>query len=202
MLNWLVYLQPDRPRGTPYRWTAASRAIYHVITSFINRGDDILEFGSSTGHISYQLAKQDYKITLLDIRKETVVQTQEIFVRNSATASFIHQDIFLHNQKYDFAWNSGLIQCFEDDRKEELIANLSHITGKLLLFYPDTDHPGKIRGRDSRVVPGVEGAKEYGVSAIPQILFRYFDELYWGTLIPEKLKLSYPIQWVLARKGL
>ena len=40
----------------PY-WTKTSQAFYEKLLKFIRENDNVLEFGSSTGHISMRLAR-------------------------------------------------------------------------------------------------------------------------------------------------
>jgi len=179
-----------------YTFTPISEEIYKIIKEYIKKDDNILEFGSSTGHISYQLAKEGYNVTLLDIRPEVIKIAQKYFLKNKVKANFICTDIFNYDGKHTFAWNSGLIQCFEDSMKEELIKKIASISPKMLLFYPDTDNPLKKRGTDIHILPGVGNAKEYSVRNVPQIAKRYFTKIYQGTLDNKKTKVGYNIYFL------
>lgn len=183
-----------------YEWTPTSEAFFRIIKKFIKKEDKILEFGSSTGHISYRLAKEGYDITLLDIRKEPIETAQNNFKKNNIKANFICNNIFSYNNKYDMAWNSGLIQCYDDSDKDRLIKKLVTITNKILLFYPDVDNPNKKMGTNEQVLPGVGNATEYSIRKIPDIVCANFTKLYQGTLEMNNLRLEYDMYWIYAEK--
>lgn len=183
-----------------YDWTPISEAFYKIIKRFAKKHEKILEFGSSTGHISYQLAKEGYNITLLDIRKEPIKVAKKIFQKKGVRANFLCKDIFQYSEKYEMAWNSGLIQCFDNEGKDRLIKKMMDITNKLLLFYPDTEDANKKRGNNLNISPGVSDAKEYDIKEIPVILYRYYDEILHGILDKKVIKLGYNMYWIHARK--
>lgn len=183
-----------------YEWTPTSEAFYRIIKKFIKKEDKILEFGSSTGHISYRLAKEGYNVTLLDIRGEPIKIAKNNFRKNNIRANFICADIFECNNKYDIVWNSGLIQCYDDDDKDKLIKKLANITNRVMLFYPDVENPNKKRGINEREIPGVGSAKEYGIRKIPEIIYTYFTEIYQGISEMNKLRLKYNMYWVYGKR--
>lgn len=200
MRNWRDFLVKIKKYDGIYEWTPTSEAFYRVIKRFIKKEDKILEFGSSTGHISYRLAKEGYNVTLLDIRREPIEIARNNFEKNNIRAKFICADIFDCNDKYDIEWNSGLIQCYEDSDKDKLIKKLASITDRMLLFYPDVENPNKRRGTDERSCPGVGNAKEYSIKRIPEIIYAHFDEIYYGVLEMKNLGLEYDMYWICAWK--
>ena len=181
-------------------WDLISEEFYKILKSFINKKDKILEFGSNTGHISYRLAKEGYNLTLLDIRIESIEEAKRIFSENKIKAKFICCDILKHNNKYDFAWNSGLIQCYKDKEKKLLIRKIASITDRMLLFYPDTEDVNKKRGKNKYNIPGVGDAKEYGIKRIVEITYIYFNKIYFGVIKKEKGGLDYDMYWLYAYK--
>lgn len=183
-----------------YEWTPTSEAFYRIMKKFIKKEDKILEFGSSTGHISYRLAKEGYDITLLDIRKEPIETAKNNFKKNNIRANIICANIFDHNDKYGIVWNSGLIQCFNDSDKDKLIKKLATITNSVLLFYPDVENPNKKIGTTEHAVPGVGDAREYTIKTIPEVIYANFTEIYQGVLEMNRLRLKYDMYWIYAKK--
>ena len=183
-----------------YEWTLTSEAFYKTIKMFIKKEDRLLEFGSSTGHISYALAKEGYSITLLDTRKEPVEIAKEIFSKNNVRGTFIWADIYNHHGRYDIAWNSGLLQCYDDNGKEKLIAKMATITDRMILFYPDTENPNKKIGANKYAIPGVGDAEEYSIGRIPELIYSHFTEIYHGILSMSDLRLDYDMYWIYAVK--
>ncbi len=199
MRNWKDFFSKNKYDGL-YEWTPISEAFYATIKKFIKKEDKILEFGSSTGHISYRLAKDNYDITLLDIRDDAIESAKNNFKKNNVKANFICANIFDKNNRYNLAWNSGLIQCFDDNNKDKLINKLSGITNRLLLFYPDVENPEKEKGMNEHSVPGVGNAKEYSICRIPEICYDHFTEIYHGVLEKNKIKMKYDMYWLFAIK--
>ena len=198
MHSWRDFLKKVKKYNGVYEWTPTSEAFYRIIKKFIKKEDKILEIGSSTGHISYRLAKEGYNITLLDIRKEPIEIAKNNFKKNNIRANFICADIFDYNDKYDIVWNSGLIQCYDDKDKDKLINKLASITNRVLLFYPDVENPSKKRGTNEYRVPGVGDAKEYSIKRIPEIFYLNFNEIYHGVLEMKKIGLAYNMYWIYA----
>lgn len=182
-----------------YDWTPTSEAFYSVIKKFAKKKNRIIEFGSSTGHISYRLAKEGYSITLLDIRPQPIEIAKNNFAKKHIKAEFVCADIFSCSQQYDMAWNSGLVQCFDDVGKEKLIKKLAAMTPRLLLFYPDVEDPNKKLGETVapiHQIPGVGDAREYGIKRIPEIMYAHFDDLHFGRVTKEKTGLGFAMYWV------
>jgi len=198
MRNWRDSLVKIKKYDKIYEWAPTSEAFYRVIKRFIKKEDKILEFGSNTGHISYKLAKEGYDITLLDIRAKSIKIAKNNFKKNNIKAKFIRTDIFDCDNKYDIVWNSGLIQCFDNNTKVELIKKLTTITNRILLFYPDVENPNKKRGANKNEVPGVGDAKEYGTKRVPEIIYTNFNYVYYGILKMDGLRLKYNMHWIYA----
>lgn len=201
MPNWRDFLIKIKKYDGVYDWTPTSEAFYRTVKKFIKKEDKILEFGSSTGHISYRLAKDGYDITLLDIRREPIEIARSNFKKNNIRANFVWADIFDDNDKYDIVWNSGLIQCYDDNDKAKLIKKLATITTRILLFYPDLEDPNKKLGTNEHSVPGVGNAKEYSITRIPEMIYANFTEIYQGILEMNSLRLKYDMYWIYAWKN-
>lgn len=137
---------------------------------------------------------------MLDIRPEPLEVAKKNFSKNKIRAKFISSDIFQHNDRYDFVWNSGLIQCYDNKGKEKLIKQISFITNKMLLFYPDTENTNKKRGKNKFIIPGVGDAKEYDINHIPEITYTYFNKICFGILEGKIIGLSYNMYWLYAFK--
>lgn len=200
MQNWRGFLRKTKKLYGLYEWTSTSEAFYNVIRKFVKKEDNILEFGSSTGHISFRLAKEGYDIALLDIRKDAIEIAKSNFEKKKVRANFIYADIFDFTDRYDIAWNSGLIQCLNDKDKIKLIKKMASITNRLLLFYPDVENPNKKRGKNETAIPGVGDAKEYSIRKIPEIVYGNFNEIYLGALEMDTIGLEFAMHWIYAQK--
>ncbi len=183
--------------SNPILWTRASEAIYQVICKQLDRHTTIIEVGSGTGHISYLLAKAGHQVTLNDIRDESLKASLEIYKQCGITCQAIYGDLFKIGKKFEFLWNSGLIQCVTGPTRIKMIAKFAQIASKVLLFYPDTDSQEKIRGSNRRKIPGVDDAVEYSVKDVSELLNKYFEKVSLGELSASSLHLPYKMYWIL-----
>ena len=55
------------------------KSIYKILKRFSKDKISILEAGSNTGHFSLKLAQEGYKVTLLDILEEPILQAKNLF---------------------------------------------------------------------------------------------------------------------------
>jgi SAM-dependent methyltransferase len=181
---------------TPYRWTKTSKAFRMILGQFIARDHHILEIGSSTGHISFHLAQEGYRVTLLDIRRDVIDRARQTFEVHGLKAQFFHEDIFAHRLNYDFAWNSGLIQCFKEEDRMRFLRHAAKLTRRLLLFYPDTDNPAKRVGANGHETPGVGDAREYSARTVPVAFSSVFGRVHFGRLPGSTVDMPFDMFWL------
>lgn len=191
MFMWFI----KRTYG-PYSWSKVSQAFYNTIICCMKPGMSVLEFGSSTGHISFRLAREGQRITLLDIRPEPIDEARVLFAKAGVKGRFITDDFLKHDETYDFLWNSGLVQCLTIDGRERLLMHAATLSKNLLLFYPDTDSPGKICGTNRLKQSGVNDAIEYSVTGLPELFSGYYNKVCFGRLQGDKLGLSFDMLWL------
>lgn len=199
MRNWKGCFEFLGFSGKIYDWTPTSEAFYSIIKKFAEKEYRMIEFGSSTGHISYRLAKEGFAVTLLDIRPEPIEIAKRNFAKRHVKAEFVCADVFGFSRQYDMAWNSGLIQCFDDAGKKKVIKKLAEITPRLLLFYPDVEDPAKkaeAKVTPTHKIPGVGDAREYDIKHIPEIMYAHFDDLHFGRVTKEQTGLGFAMYWV------
>jgi protein-L-isoaspartate O-methyltransferase len=71
-------------KQNPILWSKTSEAFLAILTRYAQKTDTVLEVGSGTGHVSYMLAKQGYHVSLNEIRKETLDESQHRFEQHGA----------------------------------------------------------------------------------------------------------------------
>jgi hypothetical protein len=182
--------------ASPYMWTRTSEAFRMILDRFVSRDFNILEIGFSTGHISFHLGAEGYRVTLLDIRPEVIDEARRTFRAHGVNAQFLHEDIFVHQLRYDFAWNSGLIQCFDEEQRLRFLRHAAQLTPRLLLFYPDTDGSAKKVGANDRGIPGVGDAREYSVRTVPVAFSSVFAQVRLGRLPSSVTDLPFDMFWL------
>ena len=102
--------------------------ILKIISSMgIKKNSSIIELGCGSGHLSACLAKEGYKVTLLDFSKVALKKARQTFEKYNLTGTFIEGDILdlsKLSEKYDLIWNSGVMEHFDD---ENLLKTFSSI---------------------------------------------------------------------------
>jgi len=180
----------------PIFWLPASEVIYRLLITFLRKDQDIIEIGASSGHISYFLGLAGYSITLNEIRKDCIDQIKNTYNKHHVHAEYIHGDLFKIKNHYDFAWNTGLIQCFPYKKQIQFLKHLFFMSEKTLLIYPDTMSKNKKRGTNIKKIPGVDDAKEYSIEKIPSAAAQIFSKTELGELPAEQIQLSYRMYWL------
>lgn len=170
---------------------SVSKNFIGLIKKFSIKKDISLEFGSSTGHVSYHLLKEGYNISLLDIRKEPISIAKKVFTAGGISTNFYYQDFFNHKETYDFIWNSGCIQCCSDIEKEKLMKHCVIISNKLLLFWPHKNI--KQRNKTKGGIKGFKDAKEYDTSNVSLIVNKYYKKIIIGDIID--VNTPYIFKW-------
>ncbi len=193
MFSPIKHIQYKRRYG---KWSKADRTICSVIKKNIKKSDHVLEMGSSTGHISFMLVQNGYRIDCLDIRDEPIRAAENYFKSANLDSRFFVEDILAHKTRYDAIWNSGLLSCYPPPDQEKVIRHLSRITKKLLLFCPDTDHSKAPNTGDG--IPGVGDAREYSVANIPIFLYENFFLIKEGVMTKKNTALPFNYIWYYA----
>lgn len=172
------------------KFNNTSKKIYKLITKNIKKSDRVLEIGCSSGHISFKLAENNYKIFGIEIRKEEAQKAKANFKLINKEEVIYNDNILNHSEKYDFVWSSGLLQCLNDNEQLEIMQKVSQISPKALFIVPDI---GKTKTPDMNmyIEPGVAGCIEYPVSLIPYRLSQYFQVVKIGKLKKEDINLEY-----------
>lgn len=180
----------------PILWTKTSEAIFKLILSQLHQGDRILEIGSGTGHISYLIAKKGFQVTLNDIRSECVEESKLIFRKHNIPCKTFSGSLYDVNHKYSYIWNSGLIQCVTGKERTRMIKKLSSIGERVLLIYPDVNDPLKVKGQNSKRIPGVDDAMEYSIDDVPELFSKHFSKTTLGELSAREIGLPYKMYWL------
>lgn len=183
-------------KNNPILWTKTSEQFLKILLKYVKKTDNIIELGCGTAHVSFMLAKMGYHITLNEIRQESLTRARQAFEAQGVKAKYTAGDLFKIEGRFDLAWNSGLIQCFPDQMKKKFIYKLSINFRKIVLFFPDTTDSKKEVGKNMRMLPGVDDAKEYDIANIPSIVKSRFTVVHFGVLNPKSIGLPYKMYWI------
>lgn len=97
----------------------------------------ILELGSGSGHLSACLAEKGYSVSLLDFSLGALKKSQETFDKYDLKGNFIEGDLFdlgTISEKYDFVWNSGVMEHFDEDNLEKVFTQIYSVMNKKFMF--------------------------------------------------------------------
>lgn len=178
------------------KYSKISEEMLKVLKKYTCKENTILEFGSSTAHLSYRLALDGYKnLSLLDIRLPPLQEVEKVFNACGVFANFYHENFFDHKRKYDVVWNSGCIQCCTDTEKYEWIGHAKELSDKLILFYPDKTEEQRDIGKCK--IKGFDNSKEYDTSLVYDIVSDYYDMVMWGVITKKMAGKPFPFTWIV-----
>jgi len=175
-----------------------SKAMFDILKENILKDWSVLEFGSSTGHISFHFLADGHKVDLLDIRKAPIEQVKKTFGYYNINTNFYIEDFLLFQKRYDFLWNSGCIQCCNDAEKNIWIAHCSKLAPRLILFWPDKTEEQRDVGRSR--IKGFDHAQEYDTSKVEAIMLKYYLRITSGRI--ENTGLPYTFMWAYGSQAL
>lgn len=116
-------------------------------------GSKLVELGSGSGHLSAILAQEGYDVTLLDFSSVALEKAEATFHKLGLKGTFINGDLLGDlsslGDEYDLAWNSGVMEHFDESNLSRAFQSISKVKAKYYLF----------------VVPNP--------NSIPYLLFRY-----------------------------
>ena len=103
----------------------------------------LLELGSGSGHLSAFLAQKGYVVSLLDFSTGALEKSKQTFQRYSLNGEFIEADLFdlsTVKEKYDFVWNSGVMEHFSDENLLKIFKQIrSVMKSKFIFLVPNPD---------------------------------------------------------------
>ena len=102
----------------------------------ISSTNSIIELGSGSGHLSALLAQQNFQPTLLDFSPVAISKSKDLFDQKKLSAKFIQEDIFNLDKipKFDVAWNSGVMEHFDDDNLAKVLKKIYDQTNDYFVF--------------------------------------------------------------------
>lgn len=177
-------------------WPKASQCIYELIKKNIIVTDEICEAGCASGHIMANLIADGYHVTGYEIRNDECIKTRRKFKEMEICGNIIHKDIMDVDSRYDVLYTTGLLQCFKDSEREEVIRKFSEIAEKIIIVVPDIKCD---RCYDSGQKTGVAGCAEYEVSHLKEQLKLYFEEVENGFFNAASMELKDDFLWFICK---
>ncbi len=110
-------------------WDYLSQVILQVLNEEIGQvnGKRIAEAGSGTGRISFQLAKEGAKITLIDYGVEALQLSHSMFASGGSSGDYVLADISalpFREGSFDIVWNAGVLEHNLYDKQGEILRSL------------------------------------------------------------------------------
>jgi 2-polyprenyl-3-methyl-5-hydroxy-6-metoxy-1,4-benzoquinol methylase len=103
----------------------------------VNPGAKLLELGSGSGHLSAALAQHGYSATLLDFSRAALEKARECFDFYKLPGNFVQADLMSLPQgigEFDLAWNSGVMEHFDDLLLHEAFKSMRSLGAAQYLF--------------------------------------------------------------------
>jgi hypothetical protein len=168
-------------------FTPASFPIYKILIKIAQIKDNICEIGCSTAHISFKLAKKGFTVTGVEILEDSAKRAQAKFDKARLNVKIHNCDIFDYTENHDIIWNSGLLQCIDDETRENLIAHISKLAKKAVFIVPVRKE--RLPAVSNKPA-GVAGCTEYPTSIIPFQLSKYYNKVCVHTINKNKICLE------------
>ncbi len=196
----------QRAPGNPFdpaesKYDKIANFYYDIVSHFIPREFDIIECGSSTGHITQAILADGQKsAALIDIRPAPIRKAREIFAAAGLRAEFFVGDYLDHEGHYDLVWSTVTASGFPDPMKDKFIAHSARLAPRLLFICGDTiwnyddittaegriERGSKVRSGNPKYPAGVRSGPTYpGINA-PAICARYFRHVHTGMITQEE----------------
>ena len=103
----------------------------------IESGSKIIELGSGSGHLSFLFSEKGYETHLLDFSPKALEKCEMLFKTKGRQGRFINADLTKDlplEEKYKVAWNSGVLEHFDDEKLKEIAANIAKIDAEYFVF--------------------------------------------------------------------
>lgn len=103
----------------------------------LSSGSSLLEIGSGSGHLSGLLAKQGYKVSLLDFSSIALEKAKLFFDKHNLQGNFIQADLTNLSSsdiEYDLVWNSGVMEHFNSEALEKAFKSIKNISSRFFIF--------------------------------------------------------------------
>ncbi len=136
-------------------WDYLSQVILQVLEEEIGHvaGKKIAEAGSGTGRISFQLAKKDAKITLIDYGVEALQLSRSMFAAGGSSGDYVLADISdlpFCEGSFDVVWNAGVLEHNLYDKQGEILRSLIRLCkdgGIIITLNPYSKSPAYRAGK-------------------------------------------------------
>lgn len=178
-----------------------SQSIVKILNENVPLDSKVIEIGSATGHITIELAnrRKDLHVTLNELRKITLYRSLIHAWSKKVYPSITCKNLIEQTSKkrFEFAWNSGLLQCIPNSQQERFIKRILSFSDELLLIYPDISVK-KAKGfyKPVHQIIGVEGCTEYEVNTK---IFNRFDIIKHGTIDEAQDIAGFPFNYALLK---
>jgi hypothetical protein len=119
--------------------------IGEILRRYVPPGASLLEAGCGSGHLSGLLARQGFRVALLDFSQAAIGAAQRYFQRAGVTGEFYHADLFSPGQavgqrKYDVVWNSGVLEHYEAPQVTAALSQMArHSSHLVVALVPNAD---------------------------------------------------------------
>lgn len=103
----------------------------------IESGSKIIELGSGSGHLSFLFSEKGYETHLLDFSPKALEKCEMLFKTKGRQGRFINADLTKDlplEEKYKVAWNSGVLEHFDDEKLKEIAANIAKVDAEYFVF--------------------------------------------------------------------
>ena len=111
------------------------------------KGLRILDAGAGTGLNSIAAARQEARVTLMDIAPEALAIARKYYEEQDLSADYVEGSIFempFADETFDVVWNTGVLEHFQEDTRKVAVAEMFRVLkkgGTILTLNPNFNAP-------------------------------------------------------------
>ena len=178
------------------------KSIYKILKRFSNNKKYLLEAGSNTGHFSLKLAKEGFEVTLLDRLEEPILIAKKLFQNEKINAKFVVKDILDYDGSFDLVWNTGVIQCYPDNKRNNIVSKLIDLGKSILFIYPNINDEGFDNNFNLTNPPGIGNCEQFVPHDVIDLVSNAFFEVRVGIISKKELGLPYSMTYIFGQNKL
>lgn len=139
--------------------------LFSLIKEIIEPASSVIDVGCGTGRLSFSIADKVSKVVGIDLSLKNIKKANDNLAKNpNEKISFIHTDIsslIAKNEKFDYAVMTYVIHEVDEDKRVELLRQLSQVANKIIIGDYLVPKPNGFWSILNEVVEFLAGSEHY-----------------------------------------
>ncbi len=139
--------------------------LFSLIKEIIEPASSVIDVGCGTGRLSFSIADKVSKVVGIDLSLKNIQKANDNLAKNpNEKISFIHTDIaylISKNEKFDYAVMTYVIHEIDEDKRVELLEQLSLVANKIIIGDYLVPKPDGLWSKLNEVIEFLAGSEHY-----------------------------------------